>query len=51
LDAYDWNWGYHNITNQPDLNITLKNSAGSTVATAGNFGGTNTMQFTWVRAN
>jgi hypothetical protein len=51
LDAHDWSWGYHDIFNGPDLNMTLDNAGGAALATAANVGDTNSMQFNWVKSH
>jgi hypothetical protein len=51
LDGWDWNWGYHDISANPDWNSTLQNSSSQTLATAANYNGANEMSFTWVRSH
>ena len=50
LEAYEWNWVYHDISSDPDWNATLANGSSQTLATAANFNGASEMSFTWVRA-
>lgn len=45
LDIYDWNWGYHDITNAPDTLIYMTNNSNQSLAEAVNGQHNNMIQF------